>query len=111
MTEVYDTSSGRDVREKTRKVKNAHEQFAFDLDVVLKTTEGRRMLWFLLQGSDQVGSGVMEDPFVAGQPDLTAYRSGLQARNKMLMTYMLAPERFHLYAQMVEEMSTPIPKR
>ena len=64
------------------------------------------MLWFLLQGSDQDGSGVFNDPFVVGESDLTAYRCGLQARNKMLMTYLMDPARFHFYVEMVDENST-----
>ncbi len=107
MTEdQLDTSSAKDVRQQTRKVRNAEEQFAFDLDVVISSTPGRRMLWYLLQGTDQNGSGVFNDPFISGESDTTAYRCGLQARNKMLMTYLMDPKRFHIYAEMVEEFST-----
>lgn len=102
----FNTSSAKDVRAQTRDVRNIEEQFASDLDVVLSSTPGKRLLWYLLEGSDQDGSGVFNDPFVAGENDTTAYRCGLQARNKMLMTYLMEPKRFHLYVDMVEEFST-----
>lgn len=103
---MVDLSSAKDVRQLTREVRNEEDQFANDLDVVLSSTEGRRVLWYLAQGDALPNSGALNDPFVAGEPELTAYKLGRQSFSRMILGELLRPERFKIYAQIVEENAT-----
>jgi len=94
-----DTSRASSVRKKTRGVRVREEQFARDLDVVLTSTEGRRMLWCLLEDA-----GIFADPFT-GDEATTAYRCGRQAWGRKVFTYLMTPSRQKIYAEMVEESS------
>jgi hypothetical protein len=105
MAEI-DTSSAKEVRQRTREVRNAEEQFAKDLDVVLSSTEGRRVLWYLAQGDALEGSGALNEAFVAGMNDVTAYRLGRQSFSRMILGELLKPARLHFYQQIVEENAT-----
>jgi len=105
MSEI-DTSSAKEVRQRTREVRNAEEQFAKDLDVVLNSTQGRRVLWHLAQGDALEGSGALNEAFVAGMNDLTAYRLGRQSFSRMILGELLKPSRLHFYQQIVEENAT-----
>lgn len=101
-----DTSSAKEVRQRTREVRNSEEQFAKDLDVVLSSTEGRRVLWYLAQGDALEGSGALNEPFVAGMNDVTAYKLGRQSFSRMILGELLKPARLHFYQQIVEENAT-----
>ena len=104
MSEI-DTSSAKGVRQRTREIRNAEEQFAKDLDVVLTSTEGRRVFWYLCQGDALQDSGALNDPFVAGQTDLTAYKLGRQSFSRLILGELLKPSRFKIYAEIVAENS------
>lgn len=100
--EQVDLSSGRDVRAHKRKAKQKQETFELCLDVVLDSTQGRKVIWDLISGFDLEGAGVFEDAYTR-EESLTAYRLGRQSMAKFLLAKLMAPERFHLYAKMVEE--------
>ena len=100
-----DLSSAREVRQRTAVVRNNSEQFARDLDVVLSSTEGRRFIWRLCQGEALGDSGALTDAFVVDQPDLTTYRLGRQSMARALLAEIMRPERFKIYAKIVEEIT------
>ena len=100
-----DLSSRREVRQRTAEVRNHQEQFGRDLDVVLSSTEGRRVIWYLCQGNALNDSGALTDAFVQGAPDLTAYRLGRQSMAKQLLSEIMKPERFKTYEKIVEEIT------
>ncbi len=101
-----DLSSAREVRQRTAVVRNNQEQFGRDLDVVLSSTEGRRFVWFLCQGEMLGDSGALTDAFVVDQPDLTAYRLGRQSMARALLAEIMKPNRYAVYAKIVEEITS-----
>lgn len=102
---AVDLSSRREVRQRTAEVRNHQERFGRDLDVVLNSTEGRRVIWYLCQGNALNDSGALNDAFVQNAPDLTAYRLGRQSIAKQLLAEIMKPERFEIYAKIVEEIT------
>jgi hypothetical protein len=97
---IEDLSSGKDVRKRKSKVRLADEQLEKDLDVVLNSISGRRMLWSLL-----VKSAIFQDPFVGDDALKTAYLLGKQAFGKEVFAMLMDPKRIQTYVLMVEESS------
>lgn len=84
--------------------KIAENEYANDCVALLSTPGGRRYVWALL-----AECGVMEDPFVRGEQDTTAYKIGMQRVGRKVFTDLLnyAPSHYH---QMAAENSTPTKK-
>ena len=101
-----DLSSAKEVRAQKRKAKNAEEQFESDFDIVLSSESGRRFVWNVLEGGGLEGAGVFEDPFVAGNDSLTAYRAGRQSMGRFILARIMKPKRFGVYQKMIEESET-----
>ena len=103
-----DLSSRKEIRQRTAIIRNNEEQFGRDLDVVLNTTEGRRLVWHLCQGGALGDIGAMVDAFVAGDSTMTAYRLGRQSMARRLLAEIMKPERFNTYAKIVEEITANV---
>ena len=97
-----DLSDAGQVRDRTRDVREREDHLYNDLMVVLSTTEGRRFAWWILSGMGVEGAGLYEDP-MAIDPQKTAYRVGVQASARRLMSMLQTRSMFHLYASMVAE--------
>ena len=64
-----------------------------------RTFEGRSFLWELFESS-----GLFSDPFVPGDPSVTAYRAGQQSVTRPLLDILMAQQP-SLFATMIEENS------
>lgn len=105
---AIDLSDAGQVRQRKRTLATQEAELDRVLDVVLRSTEGRKLLWLMLSGEllGSVGFGVMSDPFVQGDPHFSAYRMGQQSAQRVLMALLMNPKRMRFYVQMVEENST-----
>ena len=96
---AIDTSDASQVRERRRTVRNREERFLRALKVVLNSTEGRTLLWRLLEDSEIFEEALRSD----GKQ--TAYVLGRQAWGRKIFALLMEPERLSFYAKMVEENS------
>ncbi len=70
---------------------------------MLKTTEGRALLWHLAGGAGLEGSGALDDSFVPGAADLSAYKAGRQSMAKMVLSWIMEPKRHGVYELILKE--------
>jgi hypothetical protein len=79
--ERYDATNPEHVRERKSREKLAQTDALDDLRAVLRTPEGRRIMWRLVNRAK-----VLDQTFVAGAPDLTAFNEGVRYAGRELVT-------------------------